>query len=208
MNKIIKLIILILLSLSVFYIYNDTKKSNRKILVLGDFLSKQNNNYLDYFNQIQLSNNRKITINKKYIQEDLTIHETLLLLKQPSLKKDLLESHFLIINLGLNDYLYKITLKEKHITSNNPLEEEQIELTKLLKEIKKYYKNTILVIGYPKTENKIDNIYRDRVNTILKEKEIIYLDTYHLIDNSLSYTDQNKQISIRLEKILEKEQII
>ena len=201
MNKLIKLTILIIMSLSVFFIYKVTKNNNIKILVIGDFLSKGKNNY-NYLDNIE-SNYKNISINKNYIKEDLTIEKTYLILtKDSKLKKDLISSHILILNLGYNDYLINSTLKRNNIKNNNPLEEEQIELTRLLEEIRKYYKNNIIIIGYPNN----NEIFIDKVNTILKEKEVIYINP-----NKIKYTNYKEfytEISKELKKTLEKEGII
>ena len=198
MNRLKKCMILLGMSLSVFFIYQKTYHSKIKLLVIGDYLStsKNHNSYLDCFEE-KISNNYKI--NKNYIREDLTIHEVLLLLKNYSpLKKDLLESHILILNLGLNDYLYQESLKKNLINQDNLIERVQKELEELINEIEKYYKETIYVIGYPK-KDKINN----KINLLLKEQEIHFIEIKD--DNKVKWEEK---IAEELKKTLEKEQNI
>ena len=198
MNRLKKCMILLGMSLSVFFIYKNTYHSKIKLLVIGDSLSisKNHNSYLDYFEE-QISNN--IKINKKYIREDLTIHEVLLLLKNnSSLKKDLLESHILVLNLGLNDYLYQESIKKNQINQDNSIERIQKELEELINEIEKYYKETIYVIEYPK-KDKINN----KINLLLKEQEIHFIEIKD--DNKVKWEEK---IAEELKKTLEKEQNI
>ena len=200
MNRLIKLFILIILSLSVYFIYNYTNNSKIKILIIGDYLTDKlnKNKYLSKYE----SNHKNYIINKNYIKKDLTINELLLLVKNTSLKKELLESHILLLNIGYNDYLFKSLLKKNNIINNNPLEEEQIELEELLKEIRKYYKNTIYIIGYPNFNN--NYLLTNKVNTILKEKDITYIDTYNLTKNENEENNIYRLIIKEIEKTLEK----
>ena len=200
MNRLIKLFILIILSLSVYFIYNYTNNSKIKILIIGDYLTDKlnKNKYLSKYE----SNHKNYIINKNYIKKDLTINELLLLVKNTSLKKELLESHILLLNIGYNDYLFKSILKKNNIINNNPLEEEQIELEELLKEIRKYYKNTIYIIGYPNFNN--NYLLTNKVNTILKEKDITYIDTYNLTKNENEENNIYRLIIKEIEKTLEK----
>ena len=198
MNRLKKCMILLGMSLSVFFIYQNTYHSKIKLLVIGDSLSisKSHNSYLDFFEE-KITNN--IKINKNYIKEDLTIHEVLLLLKNnSSLKKDLLESHILILNLGLNDYLYQESLKKNQINQENSIEEVQKELNELINEIEKYYKETIYVIGYPKID-KINN----KINILLKEQEVRLIE---IKDDKIVKWEE--KIAEELKKTLEKEQNI
>ncbi|MBR2828040.1 MAG: hypothetical protein IKE70_02260 [Bacilli bacterium] len=198
MNRLKKCMILLGMSLSVFFIYQKTYHSKIKLLVIGDYLStsKNHNSYLDFFEE-KISNN--IKINKKYIKENLTIHEVLLLIKNnSSLKKDLLESHILILNLGLNDYLYQSTLKKNQMIKNNPIEEVEKELKELIAEIEKYYKETIYIIEYPKLDKT-----NKKINLILKEQDVSFVEI-----NSNKIENWEEQISQELKKTLEKDQII
>lgn len=197
MNRPIKLLILILLSLSVYFIYQKTKETNIKILSLGDSLSLGINSYtikdyshIDYYSEYLKNKNINVTVNYNYANEKLTIHELLEQVKTNNhLKKNLQESHILFITIGYNDLLYKMSLEEDMSISklNNIVLEIEKEYKKLLKEINKYYKNEIIVVGYPKS-NKDDyyiNLGIRKLNRILDSNN--YIDTYNLLNNRNKY---------------------
>ena len=197
MNRPIKLLILILLSLSVYFIYQSTKQSNIQILSLGDGLSKGINSYtiveyshLNYYEDYLKKQNKEVTLISKYSKNDLTIHELLEIVKTNNyLKRDLMESHKLFITVGYNDLLYKMSL-ENDISIpklNKIIDEINTEYKELLTEIKKYYKNEIIIVGYPKS-NKDDyyiNLGIRKLNRVLNTNT--YIDTYNLLNNRNKY---------------------
>ena len=197
MSRPIKLLILIILSLSVYFIYQNTKESNIQILSLGDSLSKGINSYtindyshLNYYEDYLKSKNIKVNTISHYSDEDLTIHELLELVKNNNyLKRDLMESHILFITIGYNDLLYKLSLEEDISIPklNKIIDEINTEYKELLSEIKKYYKNEIILVGYPKS-NKDDyylNLGIRKLNRILNTDN--YIDTYNILNNRAKY---------------------
>ena len=157
MSRPIKLLILIILSLSVYFIYQNTKQSNIKILSLGDSLSlginsygNKDYSYIDDYKDYLENKNIKVSVIDKYSTKDLTIHELLELIKNNNnLKRDLSEAHILFLTVGYNDLQYKISLEEnidiKKI--NMIIDDISKEYKELLKEIKKYNRKKIKVIG-------------------------------------------------------------
>ena len=216
MSRPIKLLILIIMSLSVYFIYQSTKESNIQILSLGDGLSKGINSYtivnyshLNYYEDYLKSRNIEVNVISNYSDEDLTIHELLELVKNNNyLKRDLMESHLLFLTVGYNDLLYKLSLEEDISIPklNKIIEEINNEYKELLEEIKKYYKNEIIVVGYPKS-NKDDyyiNLGIRKLNRILDTNT--YIDTYNLLNNRDKYfSNPNSYYPNRLgyEKIYE-----
>lgn len=197
MNKPIKLLILILLSLSVYFIYQNTKESSIQILSLGDGLSKGINSYtiveyshLNYYEDYLKSKNIDVKTISNYSNENLTIHELLELVKNNNyLKRDLMESHLLFITVGYNDLLYKLSLEEDISIPklNKIIDEINIEYKELLTEIKKYYKNEIIIVGYPKS-NKDDyylNLGIRKLNRLLNTNT--FIDTYNLLNDRNKY---------------------
>lgn len=200
MNRVIKLLTLIVLSLSVYFIYQQTKESNIKILSLGDGLSLGINSsgskdygYLNYYKDYLSSSNRQVSIINKYASKDSSIKE----LKEkisttPELRRELMESHILFLTIGYNDLLYKLSMENQvripHF--NKIIESIEKEYDELLEEIRKYYKNEIIVIGYYKTHNEdyYQNIGIRKLNMYLKNnKNIKYIDTYYLLTNKEEY---------------------
>lgn len=197
MSRPIKLLILIIMSLSVYFIYQSTKESTVQILSLGDGLSKGINSYtivdyshLNYYEDYLKSKNKKVKVISDYSREDLTIHELLEEIKtNNTLKRDLMESHKLFITIGYNDLLYKMSLEEDISIPklNNIVDEINTEYKELLEEIKKYYKNEIIIVGYPKS-NKDDyyiNLGIRKLNRILNNNT--FINTYNLLNNRNKY---------------------
>lgn len=197
MKRPIKLLILIIMSLSVYFIYQSTKESTVQILSLGDGLSKGINSYtivdyshLNYYEDYLKSKNIKVKVISDYSREDLTIHELLEEIKtNNTLKRDLMESHKLFITIGYNDLLYKMSLEEDISIPklNNIVDEINTEYKELLEEIKKYYKNEIIIVGYPKS-NKDDyyiNLGIRKLNRILNNNT--FINTYNLLNNRNKY---------------------
>lgn len=195
MNRVIKLLILIILSLSVYFIFQITKESNIKIITLGDGLSLGINSYTikdysytDYYRDYLVEENKEVEIDN-YSKEDLSIHELLKDIKtNPTLKKDLMEAHILFLNVGYNDLNYKLSLEDINISKlNRIIDEIDIEYKLLLKEIKKYYKNEIIVIDYPKsnTDNYYYNIGIRKLNKVLNKST--FINTYSLLNDRNKY---------------------
>ena len=197
MSRPIKLLILIILSLSVYFIYQNTKETNIQILSLGDGLSKGINSYtiveyshLNYYKDYLISKNIEVRLIDNYSDEDLTIHELLELVKNNNyLKRDLMESHLLFITVGYNDLLYKLSLEEDISIPklNKIIDEIKKEYKELLTEINKYYKNKIIIVGYPKS-NKDDyylNLGIRKLNRVLNTNT--FIDTYNLLNDRDKY---------------------
>lgn len=170
MNRPIKLLILIILSLSVYFIYNYTNKPT-KVLILGD-------------NNITFSN-ISVNINNKFAMNNLSTKHLLEKIKlEREIKRDLIESHYLILRIGYNDLLYDLSLEDdiNNHHFNKITTSIEKDYNNLIKEIRKYYKNKIIVIGYPRSdkEDYYLNIGIKKLNKILKNnKEISYIDTYY-----------------------------
>ena len=222
MSKKIKLLILIIMSMSVYFIYNNTKDKTINIISLGDSHAEGITSYgikdYSYDDYLKLFlKDHKINANlEKYSSKDMSIDKMLFIIKNTNkIKKDLRDSHILIINLGYNDLLYKLISREK---LDNSIYEINRDYNNLIKEIRKYYHNQIIVIGY--STNNIEDYYQVKgitmLNNVLKSnEEITYIDTASLLkDNkryfsnpnsnypsNLAYIEISKKIIKKLEKI-------
>ena len=200
MNRLTKFIILIVLSMSVYFIYQDNYNKTTKILNLGDSLSLGINSYgikecsyVDLYKEYLKKENKKITINSNYSNKELSIKELLEKIKtNPKLKRDLSEAHILFLTVGYNDLLYQLSIEEN--LNQNKIDKITKEISNnyktLLEEIRKYYKNNIIVIGYFPS-NKEDyylNYGIRKLNNLLETtKKIEYIDTYQLASNRKKY---------------------
>lgn len=194
MNRKIKLFILVVLSLSVYFIYKNTFQEEKKIIIIGDRFAEGINSYgikeysyLDYYKEYLENNHIKVTINNNYIDKNMTIFQVLDIIKfNPTIKRNLQESNLLIINTGYNDLMFYLSLEK---TINEKILKQNISIInhdykELLKEIKKYYKGQIIIIGYyPKIQ---DDYYKNvgikRLNKVLQSSnKIDFIDTSKLL---------------------------
>ena len=198
MNKFIKLISLIIISLSVYIIYNKTNNSCYKITNIGDKLSLgvDNNSvekgYIDFYKEYIKREKKKVIIDNSYSNKNQTLNNTLLLIKNNSeIKRKIIDSNLIIITLGYNDLMYSINTEEKNdtVTMKRIFKEINNNYNMLINEITKYYHKDILVIGYYKNYND-DHINKGIVelNKILeKNKYVYYIDTYNTLNNREKY---------------------
>ena len=198
MNKFIKLISLIIISLSVYIIYNKTNNSCYKITNIGDKLSLgvDNNSvekgYIDFYKEYIKREKKEVIIDNSYSNKNQTLNNTLLLIKNNSeIKRKIIDSNLIIITLGYNDLMYSINTEEKNdtVTMKRIFKEINNNYNMLINEITKYYHKDILVIGYYKNYND-DHINKGIVelNKILeKNKYVYYIDTYNTLNNREKY---------------------
>ena len=198
MKRLLKLGILILLSLSVYFIYQKTKDTTIQIMNVGDSLALginsygvKDNGYIDFY--IEELKEKNIKVIDKYAKKDLTIDNLYTTIQNNNvMKRDLRESHQLILCIGYNDLIYKLNLEEN--LNNNKfqriMKEIEEEYNLLIKEITKYYKYPIIVIGYY-SSNKEDyylNKGIEELNNILEKTDnSTYIDTYDILKNRQKY---------------------
>lgn len=200
MNKVIKMIILIILSCSVYFIYQHTKNSIINITSIGDTLSMGFNSYgikeygyIDYYKDYLNRENEKVNIVNDYSKRDLSITNLLeQSMNDPKFKKELSESTTVILTVGYNDLLYKLSLQESinEKVLNQIIIEISTDYKNLITEMRKYYKREIIVIGYY-ASNKNDYYLNKgirKLNQILSSSnEVDYIDTYNLLSNRNLY---------------------
>ena len=207
MNRKIKLFILLILSMSVYFIYQKTKNSTYRITSIGDNISIGINSYgikeysyIDYYKDYIMKEKNKVLLNNKYSNQYITINSILEKIKNTqSIKKDLYDTNILILTIGYNDLVYNLSIDNNinEYKLNIILNKISKDYNNLINEIRKYYKEKIIVVGYYKA-NKEDvylNIGLQRLNNILKNnEEIIYIDTYNLLNNNRKYFSNPKSI--------------
>lgn len=200
MNRKIKLLSIIILSCSIFFIY---KNVDKKILILniGDSISLGINSFgikeyspVDYYKDYLISQQKKVFLNNNYSRKDITIKELKERIENTSkIKKNLIESHILFLSLGYNDIIYETTLEEEMNENKTKkiIEKIKSNYENLLKEIRKYYKNRIVIIGIH--ESNLDNYYIKKsireINKYLENNNnnIVYINTNHILNSHNDY---------------------
>ena len=200
MKKILKLLLLIVVCSSVFYIYQNTKNSKYNIVNIGDELSISINSYgikdyspVSYYKNELLKTHKKVNINNKYSEYENSILIMLEKIKNDNyLKKILSSSNQVIITLGYNDLIYKLNVSDELNSSKfyKIIKEIELNYNNFIKEIRKYTQKEIIVILYPDTYKEDYYLKKGIVylNQLLKNnKEITYIDTYDLLNDRKKY---------------------
>lgn len=200
MKKLLKLLLLIVVCSSVFYIYQNTKNSKYNIVNIGDELSISINSYgikdyspISYYKNELLKTHKKVNINNKYSEYENSILIMLEKIKNDNyLKKILSSSNQVIITLGYNDLIYKLNVSDELNSSKfyKIIKEIEQNYNNLIKEIRKYTQKEIIVILYPDTYKEDYYLKKGIVylNQLLKNnKEITYIDTYDLLNDRKKY---------------------
>lgn len=216
MNRKKKLLVLLLLSLSVFFVYKLSGKKNITYTVLGDSFSMGENSYGGYtygyedYLRDYLRKNKRVEFIDLYTNKNeniVNLHNKILnnyseviKSKNYNIKKIISESDIITISIGINDIIY-----ESYINNNvllNQYKEDKIvkyiynNFKNLMKEILKYKNNNIFVIGYPKRDieykkliEKLNNKYKN----YSEKNNIIFIDSGELLDKN-DYFDDKKSI--------------
>lgn len=216
MKKLLKLFLIIMISLSVYFIYNLKNTSTIIYTSLGDGFADGINSYGDknygYSNYISDNLKKEESLNRSYLSftsKDMTINDlrSLILLNnhddnQNNIRQVLRETDLLTISVGINDLIYKMNVE--NITTNHQKEKiiteivDNLDIT--LQEIIKYYQKNIYFIGYYNfyPQNSVERKMLESLNSKLEEycmkNNLIFVDNGNM-DNSLSlYLDNPNSI--------------
>ncbi len=218
-----KIILLLLIIIPVLLISN-IKNKNTCYTSIGDGYSKG----IDSYGQINgyskllkkhLSNKKTLNNYTNLSNKDMSINTlyTNILLNKNNIKGILSETEVLTLSIGLNDLKYKLSINNiNDYKLNKIINEINIDINKLLKEISKYYKGTIYVIGYYYKD--YDDIYLVKgikeLNNLYKNKKVVFISSKKLQNNNKYYLNNPnnnypniegyKLIELKLLKKLEK----
>lgn len=194
------LVIIILISLITIFKY--TNHNNITYISLGDGYSKGKNSfgineygYSDYLKDKMIEDKKLKSYINVYTSETMSIEELKnnILNNQKNvigkqkiyLKEQLQEADIITLSVGINDLKYKIMLEENmdYKKNNKIINDTEREYDNLIKEIRKYYKKEIYVIGYP--NNVTDSYYlsiaiRQFNNYLENHKEVNYISVKEL----------------------------
>lgn len=212
MNRKKKLLILLILSLSVYFVYQLTDKKNYIYTVLGDSFSMGENSYGGYTYGYEdyvfdaLKKNNKVELVDLYTNKEENINTLYnIFLKNEievinnnsyNIKKIITESRIVTISIGLNDIIYEHYINKSEIKSQ--YKEDKIvkhiyeNFKVLVNELIKYNSN-IYIIGYPE-RNEYKNIIKKlniKYNNFCKKNKIIFIDTNSLLDKEEYFDTQN-----------------
>ncbi len=210
-KKHIKLIIFLLVCIIIFFIYQKYQDKRVTYTSIGDGFAGGINSFNDktygYSDYLKDYLDKKEILKSYYhnfTYSDMTIkdlYKDILLnahdQENNNIRQVLRESNLLTISVGINDLIYKMDV-EKNISESKKekiLEEIMNYFDKMIEEVKKYYQNDIIVIGYYNfySQNSVERTLLDDLNRNLKEysekNHLIFVDNSNLESNLKDYLD-------------------
>ncbi len=157
--KLKKLLFYISIVLSVFLIYKVTFKDKVSYVALGDFLTEGVNpygqmdySYSDFLSDYFRSEDRLKSYTNEYSNKTYTIDNVLKDIDSnyKGIKKALRESTLVTISIGANDFINSVSYKDLNNIQllKSKIDSISSKLDNLIKEIKKYAKGDIILVGY------------------------------------------------------------
>lgn len=199
MKTLLKITIISIVVISIYFIYNLRNNNQIDYLNLGDSYAKGLNSYnekiygySDYFKDYLKNTNNLNSYNMYYTSENETIDSLINKIKTTNeLKHSIRESDIITLSIGLNDLIYTLSKMPNPTTYqiDNLVYEHYQNLENLIKEISNYTTNKIYIIGYNNkifstdlfyAVNKLNNYYS-------KNKNIIFIKSPKKLENIKKY---------------------
>lgn len=209
-KKIIKYLVLLILVLCVFGIYYFFKNEKLNYVALGDALAEGMNpygevgySYTDYFADLLKEKNKLSYYTKQYTKSGYTTTDIMKEIEINSdLKRELRESDVVTISIGAKDFLNSIDIKTLNVNNilelKNKVTEILPNLENCIKNLRKYAKEDIIIIGYYNpipflfntSGNDIDELFAyidDEYQKIADKYDCDYISIYQLFKNNSSF---------------------
>ena len=222
MKKYFKYVVFLLIVILIFLIYYLFNNNKINYIALGDSLAEGINpygevsyGYADYFAEELKGNNKLSYYTKKYTESG---YKTTDLIKEleinNTLKKDLRESDLVTVSIGANDFLDNFNIKDLNINEILKLKENITNilpnLDNCIKEIRKYAKEDIIIIGYYNpipflfntSGDDLDELFAyidDEYQKIAIKYKCKYISIYQLFKTNTSYLPNPSDIHPNLE---------
>ncbi len=222
MKKYFKYVVFLLIVILIFLIYYLFNNNKINYIALGDSLAEGINpygevsyGYADYFAEELKDNNKLSYYTKKYTESG---YKTTDLIKELEinnpLKKDLRESDLVTVSIGANDFLDNFNIKDLNINEILKLKENITNilpnLDNCIKEIRKYAKEDIIIIGYYNpipflfntSGDDLDELFAyidDEYQKIAIKYKCKYISIYQLFKTNTSYLPNPSDIHPNLE---------
>lgn len=188
--KLKKIFVVALLLLSVFLIYLTTMDKKIYYLALGDSiaLGNRNTNYPTLVSQYLKEKNLLEEYRYQFIEDDLRITDLIRNIednkkiringKEKTIKNALIKADLVTISIGNEELFYKVKT-EKPSSLYNYIDEMMEDMEKLLKIIREYCKEDILILGYinpfSNTMNEYIKYANKKLETLSKKYDISYI---------------------------------
>ena len=205
-----KIISILILFLSCYFIYNLTIDNELFYLSIGDGIAKgitdegnvSEYNYTDSINNYLTSKNKLKGFNNSFVDKDYRITDLLRIIKYKeeivvdndhiSINELLKKADIVTISLGMNELYYKILVDNNNIYSYIDGMLSDMEL--LLKEVDRYNHKKVIVLGYYNTTNNnkdIFNYVNYKLKNIVNKRGFEFVDVDKIINNNTNYFTNN-----------------
>ncbi|MCI8446021.1 MAG: hypothetical protein HFH31_00850, partial [Bacilli bacterium] len=185
-----KIFIIAVLLLAVFLIYLTTMDKKVYFLALGDSLALGNSkeNYPNHIRDFLDENNLLEEFRYEFIEDDLRITDLVRNIednkkvivdgKNKTLKNSLIKADLVTISIGNEELFYKMKT-EKEQDLYNYIDEMMEDMDKLLKLIREYCKEDILILGYGNSfSSNMDKYIKyanEKLEKLSKKYDITYI---------------------------------
>lgn len=205
-----KIISILILFLSCYFIYNLTIDNELFYLSIGDGIAKgitddgnvSEYNYTDSIKNYLTSKNKLKGFNNSFVDKDYRITDLLRIIKYKeeivvnndhiSINELLKKADIVTISLGMNELYYKILVDNNNIYSYIDGMLSDMEL--LLKEVDRYNHKKVIVLGYYNTKDNnkdIFNYVNYKLKNIVNKRGFEFVDVDKIINNNTNYFTNN-----------------
>lgn len=203
-----KVILILILFLSCYFIYNKTKDDKLYYLAIGDFLSKgidKNGTivygYNDYI-KINLEKNKILKgYNNTFTNSDYRIIDIIKILEYNE-KKESISLNYIIkkadiisISLGMNELNYKLNKDTKNIYTYIDLMINNYD--KILSYINSFHHKKVFILGYYNIFDNYDDIFNYanyKLEELCNEYNYTYIDLSKIFNNNPIYFNSENNL--------------
>ena len=191
-----KIIIILIVALSIFLIYNIFKDKKIYYVSISDITAKDNTKSYGYIDYIEdyleelnlLEKHAKINLNEDRITDIIRNINDNIEYEDRTIKNILIKADILTLSIGYNDLISKLDNYDNY-EINNYIDTYLKDLDKLFNLLREYDKEDIVMIGYYNIYNKEYNEIIDYINTEVKKLSNKYKISF------INPTDLNKYVN-------------
>ncbi len=205
-----KIISILILFLSCYFIYNLTIDNELFYLSIGDGIAKgitddgkvSEYNYTDSIKNYLISKNKLKGFNNSFVDKDYRITDLLRIIKYKeeivvnndhiSINELLKQADIVTISLGMNELYYKILVDNNNIY--NYIDGMLSDMELFLKEVDRYNHKKIILLGYYNTTNNNNDIFNYanyKLKNIVDKRGFEFIDIDKIINNNTNYFTKN-----------------
>lgn len=203
-----KVILILILFLSCYFIYNKTINEKIYYLTIGDYLSKGTNengsNSYGYNNYIKnyLKKNKMLDeFNETFTNDDYRIIDIIKILEynekkeKTSLNYMIKRANVISLSLGMNELYYKISKDTKNIYTYIDVMINNYD--KILSYINLFHNKKVFVLGYYNVTGDYNDVFdyaNYKLKTLCNKYNFTFIDLSNLFDNNPTYFDIENSI--------------